>query len=346
MLSVDPYLQTIIAFAVAFILSVIAGKFIIPALQKLHMGQQILTKDGPAWHASKQGTPTMGGFIFIIAVVIAYFVVAFPYYTKGSDKVFSDIPFPTGTLTGLVVALLFGLMGFLDDFVKVVKKRNLGLTAIQKIIIQIIIAAAYLVFIGIQNGGDTRMLIPFTDIWIDFGYFYYVIALILIVGFTNAVNLTDGVDGLAGSVTVPVSLFFTVAALSGSALNQIQTETAILSIALCGALLGFLVYNWHPAKTFMGDTGSMFLGGIVVVLAFQIKIPLILIVVGFIYLVEALSVMIQVTYFKLTHGKRLFKMTPIHHSFELSGYSESKICMLFTSVTVILVAITCVWILL
>lgn len=342
----DPYLQTILAFSIAFIISVIAGRVLIPMLRKLHMGQNILTEDGPSWHASKQGTPTMGGFIFIVAVVVAYFVAAFPYYSRGSGSVWSDIPFPTGALTGLIVALLFGLMGFLDDFVKVVKKRNLGLTALQKILIQIMIAAAYLVFLAIQNGGDTTMLIPFTDIWLDLGYFYYVLALILIVGFTNAVNLTDGIDGLAGGVTVPVSLFFTVSALSGGLLGQIQTETAILSISLCGGLLGFLVYNWHPAKTFMGDTGSMFLGGMVVVLAFETKMPLILIVVGFIYLAEALSVMIQVTYFKLTHGKRLFKMTPIHHSFELSGYSEVKICMLFASVTVILSAIALVWILL
>lgn len=341
----DQYLLIIVAFAVAFIAALVIGKILIPVLKKLHFGQQILTEEGPSWHASKQGTPTMGGFIFIIAVLIAYFATAFSYYTQG-NTISSAIPLPTGTLTGLVVALLFGFMGFIDDFVKVAKKRNLGLTVVQKILIQIFISAAYLVFLGIQSGGDTRMLIPFTQIWVDFGYFYYVIALVLIVGFTNAVNLTDGIDGLAGSVTVPVCLFFTVAAIGGVFGNSAMPETAILAVSVCGGLLGFLVYNWHPAKVFMGDTGSMFLGGMVVVLAFELKIPLMLIVVGFIYLAEAASVMIQVAYFKITHGKRLFKMTPIHHSFELSGYSEVKICLLFTSVTVILVALSLLWLLL
>ena len=318
-----------VCLAASFAVSAFTGKLLIPFLTKLHFGQNILVKDGPSWHASKQGTPTMGGFCFIISTVITYLIFAFPYYSKGLDAA-TLIPLPTGVMTGLIVACLFSLMGFADDFVKIAKKRNLGLSAMQKIILQILISAAYLIFLSIRTGGRTSMLIPFTDINLELSYFYYVLAMIIMVGFVNAVNLTDGVDGLASGVTLPVCIFFAFA----SFITIRHFENAFLASALAGGLIGFLLYNKHPAKMFMGDTGSMFLGGMVCILAFELNIPLILPIVGIIYLIEAFSVMIQVTYFKLTHGKRLFKMTPIHHHFEMSGYSENKIVAIFSSITV------------
>jgi len=334
----------LIALAVSFILSAIMGKIFIPILKKLHFGQQILTEEGPSWHASKQGTPTMGGFIFIIITVVTYLALGFPYYSKGLVYSGSAL-LPTGVMSGLIMALLCAILGFIDDFVKVAKKRNLGLTEVQKLILQVLISAAYIVFLAVKTGARTSVTIPFISYELKLGWLYYVFALVAMVGFTNAVNLTDGLDGLCTSVTLPVMLFYAVASL-WSVGKQPHPEASLLACALCGSLFGFLLYNKHKAKVFMGDTGSMFLGGMVVFFAFELDMPLILFIVGIIYFIEAFSVLIQRIYFKITKGKRLFKMTPIHHSFEISGYSENRIVLLFTSITVIACAIGLLWVLL
>ncbi|MDF2685494.1 MAG: phospho-N-acetylmuramoyl-pentapeptide-transferase, partial [Clostridia bacterium] len=310
---------SLLSFFTSLLIAIIIAPFLIPYLRKIKFGQQIITDYGPTWHKSKQGTPTMGGFIFIGSVLVSYLIYGFQYYTKGELFSISSV-LPSSALTALIVSLLFSLMGFADDFVKVSKKRNLGLTAKQKMILQILISAAYIIYIAIKTNTRTSVDIPFTNITLELSYFYYVFALFAMVGFVNAVNLTDGIDGLCTSVTLPVSIFFALAATIKGA-----SDISVLASALAGGCIGFLVFNWHPAKVFMGDTGSMFLGGMVVTFAFALDMPLILVIAGFIYMIEAFSVMIQVAYFKITKGKRLFKMTPIHHSFELSGYSEVKI---------------------
>jgi phospho-N-acetylmuramoyl-pentapeptide-transferase len=338
---------SLLSFFTSLLTALIISPFLIPYLRKIKFGQQIITDYGPTWHKSKQGTPTMGGFIFIGSTLISYLIYGFQYYTKGESGISSILP--SSALTALIVSLLFSLIGFADDFVKVTKKRNLGLTATQKLILQFLISAAYIVYIAIKTNARTSVSIPFTDITLELSYFYYVFALVAMVGFVNAVNLTDGLDGLCTSVTLPVSVFFALTA-SFKATSDMPlmgaSDLSVLANALAGGCIGFLVFNWHPAKVFMGDTGSMFLGGMVVTLAFALDMPLILVVVGFIYMVEAFSVMIQVAYFKITKGKRLFKMTPIHHSFELSGYSEVKIAFIFSGITLILCLLAFLWIIL
>ncbi len=321
--------SAIIAFIAALAFSVIAVPLVIPFLRKLKAGQQIIEDMGPTWHKSKQGTPTMGGIVFILAVLVAYLIFGFEYYTGGSV--------PSTGMICLLTSVILALMGFSDDFIKIKKKNNAGLTEIQKLILQFIISAAFLIFNAIRTGGSTTVQFDFPFFvdaiggWsLDLGIFWYVLAMIIMVGFTNAVNITDGLDGLCTSVTIPVAIFFVfISALRGA------YDITVLSIALAGALIGFLIFNWHPCKIMMGDTGSMFLGGMVTTIAFSLDMPLVLLLVGIIYLIETFSVIIQRVYFKITHGKRLFKMTPIHHSFEMSGWSEEKICFLFAGVTVI-----------
>ncbi len=306
-------IQAAICAVIGFLASALIGPFLIPVLRKLKFGQQIL-EIGPNWHKSKSGTPTMGGIIFILATLLVSVIFV------------RDLK---GLLAGLF-ALACGGIGFLDDYIKVVKKRNLGLSAMWKVILMLLVSSAFVV-VGIELGlVKTTLWIPFTNLYPELSYFISILLVFLMIGFINAVNLTDGIDGLAGSVTFVVSLFFTL--VSMVFLSEGMTS---FSAGLCGALCGFLIYNLHPAKVFMGDTGSLFLGGAVVALAILNDMPLMLIIVGIIYLVEALSVMLQVTYFKLTHGKRIFKMTPIHHHFELSGYSENKIVLLFSAVTLL-----------
>ena len=334
--------MTLVYAAISFVLSTALGFLLIPLLKKWHFGQTILTEYGPSWHASKQGTPLMGGFLFMGSTLVVYLIFGFGFYKTGEVSS-SGTVLPTGVMTGLIVSFLFALLGFADDFIKATKKRNLGLTASQKLLIQILSGAVYLFTLALRTGNDTSMRIPFTDVRLELGFFYYVLALFMIVGFTNAVNLTDGVDGLCGTVTLPVMVFYSFAALVAA---QPLKELSVVASALAGGICGFLVFNWHPAKVFMGDTGSMFLGGMVVTMAFELDMPLMLIVVGLVYLAEALSVMIQVSYFKLTHGKRLFKMTPIHHHFELSGYSEVKIVLLFSLVTLVLCVAGGLWLVL
>lgn len=327
---------TFLTVAFAFVLSAAIGKFLIPYLRKLHFGQTIL-EIGPKWHMGKQGTPTMGGIMFIISILVVTVISTVLYIFLGDKLIniyFADIPREAVFIfAGLGLAVANGFIGFIDDYTKVVKKRNLGLTAIQKLVLQFAAAALFLLVLGLLGYGTTTT-IPFIG-KVDLGFFYYIISAIVIVGVINAVNLTDGVDGLVGSVTFFVCVAFMLISV---VLNSLGITA--MSAACAGACLGFLVWNFHPAKVFMGDTGSLFLGGIVCALAFAIDMPILLLPLGIIYLAEMFSVILQVTYFKLTHGKRLFKMSPIHHHFEMCGWSEVKIVTVFSIVTAIFGAIS------
>ena len=319
-------LATVLTAVIAFVVTAASGKILVPYLKRLKYGQTI--KDiGPKWHKNKQGTPTMGGIMFIVGILAASiigFSVCVAVEGNGVD------PYQSAKLfAGMAMAFGFGLLGYVDDYIKVVKKRNLGLRAAQKLIIQILIAILYLYALSVTGCISTIVEIPFVG-QMQLGFFYYPLMVFIIVGTTNAVNLTDGVDGLAASVTFVAALGFTVFA------NLLQDSyIAILAIAAAGGCLGFLLWNFHPANVFMGDTGSMFLGGIVCALAFGMDMPLLLILVGFVYFVEALSVILQVISFQTT-GKRLFKMSPIHHHFELCGWSEMKIVAVFSIVTAVM----------
>lgn len=319
----------ILTAAVAFVVTALAGKLLIPFLHKLHFGQSI-REDGPTWHKSKQGTPTMGGIMFILGSVAAALIgyAVFALTDKGLADPLEQMQF----FGGIVMALLFGLIGFLDDYIKVVKKRNLGLTAWQKIIGQVLVTALYLTALYIAGDRSTIINVPFLGQW-DLGFFYYPILGILIIGIVNSVNLTDGIDGLCGSITFIVAVFFMVVSTIAG-----QYGMKILATALAAACIGFLVYNLHPAKVFMGDTGSLFLGGMVVALGFGMNMEFILFFAGFIYCCESLSVILQVISFKTT-GKRIFRMSPIHHHFELGGMSENKIVVLFSGITLIMCVI-------
>lgn len=321
------YIEAGLTLLAVFLLTVVLARFIIPILKSHKAGVRIL-EIGPRWHKSKEGTPIMGGICFILAILIS---VALLFATAAlRDEAYGLLPM---ALT-LVLAVGNGLIGFVDDFCKLVKKQNEGLRPWQKMVLQLLIAVLYLVFMARFGGLHTTLYLPFLGIEAELGIFYYVLAIIFIIGFVNSVNLTDGVDGLASSVTLAVGLFFAVAA-------YMVADRGLLLIAACivGGTLGFLMYNFHPARVFMGDTGSLFLGGIVVGAAFQLNNPLILLAVGFIYLCEAASVILQVGYFKLTHGKRLFKMAPIHHHFEKCGWGENRIVFVFTGITLLFAAL-------
>ena len=312
-------MKTILACILAFAVSAIAGKFLIPWLRKLKAGQEI-REDGPMWHNSKAGTPTMGGLMFIAGILAAILIAGWQGMTGGDCKHLYIFGF----------AAIFGVIGFLDDFEKVVHHRNLGLTAIQKFLLQLAAAVAFLTLMRYEGLLTPNLYIPFWNTQVVISWpVYMIFAAFVIVGTVNAVNITDGIDGLAASVTVPVGLFFAVVAAWWTGLEQL----GVYAGALVGALLGFLIYNFHPAKVFMGDTGSLFLGGTVAALAFAYDMPLILIPVGFVYICETMSDILQVGYFKLTHGKRLFKMAPLHHHFELCGWSEVKLVAVFTTVS-------------
>lgn len=320
---------TLAAAVLSFAIAALLGKALVPFLHKLKFGQTI-RDEGPKWHIKKQGTPTMGGLMFIISSIgVSLILFVIMLFTREEQSSLLDFINMSRFLAGIVMALLYGAIGFFDDYIKVVKKRNLGLTAKQKLILQFLVAIAYLVTIYLC-GSTSSTFIPFIG-RVDLGWFYWVISAVVIVGMVNATNLTDGLDGLDGSVT-----FF--AALSFMLISTflMYEEMAILSAALAGGCLGFLIWNFYPAKVFMGDTGSLFLGGVLCALAFGINMPVIIIPIGIIYIVEMLSVMLQVIYFKLTHGKRLFKMSPIHHHFEMCGWSEVKVTTVFSIVTVIM----------
>lgn len=321
----------IFAAVVAFIVSFSLGFIVVPYLRRLKFGQTIY-EEGPAWHKSKQGTPTMGGVLIIIGLLAGLVLTYFVDSLTGL-KIFGELGMSIKSVhffAGLALPLCMGFIGFVDDYIKVVKKRNLGLTARQKTFGQLLVSACYLVALSL--GGMNTTWLPFVgdiDITSSWGLLFWPVALFFIYGFVNAVNLTDGIDGLDTSVTTVVSCFFIMASgYLGFRLN------GVLACCAAGALIGFFMWNAHPAKVFMGDTGSLFLGGLVVSLSFGIGRPVLLILVGIVYLVEALSVVLQVTYYKKTK-KRLFKMSPIHHHFELCGWNEEKIDMVFSLVTVI-----------
>ena len=309
----------ILSVVLTLILTVLFSKKFIPALISRKMGQPIL-EIGPRWHKSKEGTPTMGGLFFIAAIFIVGILFSFFVFPK------EDLPRVWITL-GMAAA--FGAVGFIDDRAKLLKKQNEGLRAYQKFLFQVIVAAAYLFLMTLYGGLDTKIIFPFLDKTVDFGIAYYGFAIILIVGVNNSVNLTDGIDGLCASVTATVAAFFAVCGFRLPTLlspeHASDPTLAVLAGMTFGACIGFLVYNWNPARVFMGDTGSLFLGGMVAGLAFLLNVPLVILVVGLFYVIEAASVILQVGFFKLTHGKRLFKMAPIHHHFEKCGWSEPVI---------------------
>lgn len=329
------YAALILATIAGLAVTAVLGFVVIPWLRRLKFGQTILD-DGPVWHKSKQGTPTMGGIMFIVGTVVAVAV------TVITDKLMGGAITGTGDALagsvaeiktkfwgGLLMAIAFGLVGFIDDYIKVVNKRNLGLTVRQKTAIQLLICVAYLATIYIGRGKSTEMFIPFLGN-INLGFFYWIFGICVMYAATNAVNFTDGIDGLCTGVT----LTFAVAMAAIAALRQLFGFT-MLAAALGGACIGFLIWNHNPAKVFMGDTGSLFLGGMVVALAYAVDCPLILLLTGLIYVIEGASDVIQIGYFKLTHGKRIFKMAPIHHHFEMSGWNEKKIVAVFTFVNIL-----------
>lgn len=312
---------------IGFAVSAVSGYFLIPYLHKLHFGQTILDI-GPSWHKNKQGTPTMGGFMFIFAILIAS-VVGYFMLSQGKNDLWHGTQVEIARYWGtILLAVSFGIIGFVDDYIKVVKKRNLGLTAIQKLIMQFVAAGLYMLILYTAGDTSTVLIIPFLG-QLDLGLVYFPLCVVGIVYITNSVNLTDGLDGLCGSVTCVSALGFMMvsAAMGFGGIN-------LLSTALAAACLGFLVWNFYPAKVFMGDTGSMFLGGMVTGLAFGVGMPLILAFLGIIYICESMSVVLQVISFKTT-GKRIFKMSPIHHHFEMCGLSEVKIDFAFSAVTAV-----------
>jgi phospho-N-acetylmuramoyl-pentapeptide-transferase len=309
-----------IAMILCFVCTAVLGRIFIPVLKSFKVGQKI-REIGPRWHKSKEGTPMMGGLFFIVPIVIIMSVYSFVCmdFAEGGVRF----------LLCLALALANGAIGFIDDSRKLFKKQNEGLKSGEKFMLQLIVAALFLLGMTYFGGLTTSLYIPFFNISVELGRFYYIIALLVIVGVTNAVNLTDGIDGLAASVTSVVSVFFAL-----SAAVAMNAGAFYLAGALFGGCVGFLVYNLNPARIFMGDTGSLFLGGAVCALAFLINNPLIIFVAGIIYIIEAASVILQVCYFKITkkltgEGKRLFKMSPIHHHFERSGWSENKIVIVF-----------------
>ena len=313
-------MRYLISFLVAFAASALIGRFLIPWLRALKAGQSI-KEIGPVWHMAKQGTPTMGGIMFIAGIFIAILVTGWKDFSQGRF----------GALFVFLFALVFGVIGFLDDFMKVKYHKNEGLTAPQKFLLQLAAAIVFTVLLRYTGYLTPDLYIPFFNVSFQLPWaVYMVFAAFVIVATVNAVNLTDGVDGLATGVTLPVALFYLVVSLMWKV-----TDLSIFAAALVGGLCAFLIYTFHPAKVFMGDTGSLFLGGTVCGLAFALDIPLIIVLVGIIYLLETLSDIIQVTYFKLTHGKRIFRMAPLHHHFEMGGWSEEKLFTVFTLVTLV-----------
>ena len=314
----------ILSFIVAFGVAVILGQILIPALRRLKAGQSI-REDGPTWHMSKQGTPTMGGLMFIAGIGIAVLVAGWNEIMAGNRSHLYVFGF----------ALVFGVVGFIDDFQKLRHKANEGLTAPQKFLLQLAAAILFLVLLRRDGYLTPNLYIPFFNVefalpWV----LYMVFAVFVTVATVNAVNLTDGVDGLATGVTLPVALFYLMASAWYG-----RDDVAVVSAALLGGLAAFLIYNFHPAKVFMGDTGSLFLGGMVSGLAFALNVPLVIPVVGLVYVLEVLSDIIQVVYFKKTGGKRFFRMAPLHHHLEMGGWSETKLFCVFSGVTLVLCAL-------
>ena len=310
--------RILITAVICCALTGLLGYLLLPVLHALKAGASI-REIGPTWHNNKTGTPIMGGLMFIFSALLCLLG------NLGSMEDYT-------VFYVLLLSMCFGLIGFLDDFTKIRFKRNLGLTSAQKAMLQMAVSALFL-YVMYKTGGMSSVLyIPFFDVCFHVHPLMYIFfAMFVMVGCVNAVNLTDGVDGLSSSVTLPVMVFFTAASVSAG-----RYDLALLPACLVGGLAAYLCYNWHPAKVFMGDTGPLFLGGVVCAMAFALDMPLILILVGFVYIVETLSVILQVSYFKLTHGKRLFKMSPIHHHFEMCGWKEERIVLTFAAVSALM----------
>lgn len=328
-------MSSLLPFAVALAVTLVFGPVFITWLRKLKFGQEI-RDEGPKWHQKKSGTPTMGGIMFIAGIAAAIVVTTIIYAANGNF----DTTYARCILL-FAISLGFGVIGFIDDYIKVVKKRNLGLTAAQKFILQVVLAAIYVIVLYAMGALDTAIKIPFTSIeWVMPIWLYIPFVMFIVVGVVNAVNLTDGLDGLASSITAVVAIFFAFTAYIVFSAYGVT----VFSAALVGGLLGFLWYNRYPAKVFMGDTGSLFLGAAVALMAIDLKMPIFLILVGFVYFMETLSVIMQTTYFKITkkkygEGRRIFKMTPLHHHFEMCQWKETKIVTVFTLVTAVLCAV-------
>ena len=310
--------RILITGVVGCALSWALGHFLLPVLHALKAGASI-REIGPTWHNNKTGTPIMGGLMFIFASILCL---------MGNLPSMTDY----SVFFVLVLGLCHGFIGFLDDFTKIRHHRNLGLTSMQKAMLQMAVSALFLYAMYKAGVMDTHLYIPFWNRSFDLHPIVYIFfAMFVMVGCVNSVNLTDGVDGLSSSVTLPVMVFFTAASCALG-----KYDLALLPASLVGGLMAYLTYNWHPAKVFMGDTGSLFLGGVVCAMAFALEMPLILILVGFVYICETMSDILQITYFKLTHGKRLFKMAPIHHHFEMCGWKEERIVLSFAGVSAIM----------
>ena len=309
------YIAVAIPVMIAFFISVALGPVIIPFLRKLKFGQTV-REEGPQSHLKKNGTPTMGGIIFLISVILTSCL-----FVKDYPKI---IPV-------LFVTVGFGVIGFLDDYIKVVLKRSEGLTPSQKMLGQFLVTGVFAVYMYKFSGISMEMLIPFfPGKTLNLGFLTIPVMFLAIIGTVNGVNFTDGLDGLATSVTIMVAIFFGVVALG------MNSGVWPVACAVIGALLGFLLFNVYPASVFMGDTGSLALGGFVAAMAYMLQMPMFILIVGLIYWIEILSVIIQVGYFKISHGKRIFRMAPIHHHFELGGWSETRVVAVFTIVTAIL----------
>ncbi len=311
----DYCMRTLLPALLSFIIAVLIGPRVIEILKKLKAGQTE-REEGLESHQKKTGTPTMGGVIFLLPVVVIGI-----FYGASHKEV---IPV-------LILTIGFGIIGFIDDYIKVVRKHNLGLRAWQKILGQLVVTIIFSVYVETFTDISLAMRVPFTSIVLDFGIFNIPILFFIALGTANGTNFTDGVDGLCASVTAVVAGFFAVAAMHYSA-----TGAEVMSSAMVGALLGYLVYNVYPGKVMMGDTGSLAIGGFVTGIAYVMQMPIFIVVVGFIYAFEVISVILQVSYFKITHGKRIFRMAPIHHHFEKGGWSETRVVNVFTTVTVLL----------
>lgn len=305
----------LLSVMISFVISVVLGPVVIPFLRRLKVGQTV-REEGPESHLKKNGTPTMGGILILVSVVVTSLI-----FVKDYPKI----------LPILFLTLGFGLIGFMDDYIKVVLKRSMGLRAWQKFALQIVVTGVFAYYLLHYTDVSLAMKVPFLEnVYLDFGWMNIPVLFFIVLGTVNGTNFTDGLDGLASSVTVLVGTFFSAVAIG------IGSNIEPITCAVVGALLGFLLFNVHPASVFMGDTGSLALGGFVVASAYMMQMPLYIVIVGFIYMIEVLSVIMQVTYFKMTGGKRIFKMAPIHHHFELCGWSETRVVAVFSIVTALL----------